>query len=146
MTNTTEDQFELIWARDLREGDLVRGLNNATILVNEVTRSLLWDGPVDLAPVIVEFDQCGSWCYQASETVSIVRRGNDVAAAIADDDALLDRLGSAVPGVDPIGTPSVPMTELDAVLISHRLVVEADPIPDLVDTDTAIATIKAGAL
>jgi hypothetical protein len=68
-----------------------------------------------------------------------------LADAITADDRLLDRLGSAIPGVDPIGTTDTPMTELDAVLICHRLAVEASPIPDLVDTDTALATIQAGA-
>jgi hypothetical protein len=73
----------------------------------------------------------------------------DDLSAVQADDLLLDRLGSAIPGVDPIGTPDTPdtpMTELDAALLCHRLVVEANPIPDLVDIDTAIATIKAGAL
>lgn len=54
------------------------------------------------------------------------------------DDQLLDRLGSATPGQ--------PATELDAALLAGRYATEATPIPDLVDTDTAIATIKAGAL
>ena len=53
------------------------------------------------------------------------------------DNELLDRLGSATPGD--------PATELDAALLAARDTVEADPIPPLVDTNTAIATIQAGA-
>lgn len=54
------------------------------------------------------------------------------------DDELLDRLGSATPGA--------PATDLDAALLGWRNEVETPAaIPDLVDVDTAIATIKAGA-
>lgn len=142
-TTVPDDQYELIWARDLRDGHTIRGLNNTTLPVVGVERCLFWDGPVDLAPVIVDFGQHGSWRYVASDTVSVMRLDSE---AIDADDELLDRLGSAIPGIDPIGTPDTPMTELDAVLICHRLAVEADPIPDLVDVDTAIDVIKASTL
>lgn len=52
------------------------------------------------------------------------------------DDELLDRLGSAIPA---------PATELDQVLAAARNRIEATPIPDLVDADTAIKTIRGAA-
>ncbi len=53
------------------------------------------------------------------------------------DDELLDRLGSSTPGD--------PATELDAALLAARDTIEADPIPDLVDTNTAITVIRGAA-
>jgi hypothetical protein len=60
-----------------------------------------------------------------------------IAAQIRDDDQLLDRLGSATPGTGPID-------DLDAALLGWRDDVEQSSIPELVDVDTAIATIQAG--
>lgn len=54
------------------------------------------------------------------------------------DDELLDRLGSAEPGT--------PTSNVDAVLLAARDAAEADPIPPLVDVDTAIAVINGGVL
>jgi hypothetical protein len=58
--------------------------------------------------------------------------------AIRATDRLLDDLGSANPTADTDD-------ELTARLLARRNATEADPIPDLVDTDTAIATIKGEA-
>lgn len=67
---------ETIKARDLRQGDAVKGLNDSFGHVTHVSRGLVYDGPVDQAPVIAEFggDGWGSWSYRADDTVEIARR------------------------------------------------------------------------
>lgn len=64
----------------------------------------------------------------------------DDLSAVQADDLLLDSLGSALPGT----AGHLVDDELNALLVGWRNDVEAPDIPDLVDTDTAIATIKAG--
>jgi uncharacterized membrane protein YgcG len=59
-------------------------------------------------------------------------------AAVQADDALLDLLGSG-------GTPSDASDELTRVLAAWRREVHADPIRELVDTNTALAVIRAAA-
>lgn len=53
------------------------------------------------------------------------------------DDRLLDRLGSAAPGTETLDD------DLSALLLSLRLDAETDPIPALVDTDTAVTLLTA---
>ncbi|MBM7859689.1 anti-sigma-D factor RsdA [Lentzea nigeriaca] len=55
------------------------------------------------------------------------------------DDRLLDALGSATPGA----AGSLVDDELNALLLAWRNEVETAPFGELVDTDTAIATIQA---
>ncbi|MEU0884545.1 anti-sigma-D factor RsdA [Lentzea sp. NPDC005914] len=55
------------------------------------------------------------------------------------DDRLLDALGSATPGA----TGSLVDDELNALLLAWRNEVETAPFGELVDTETAIATIQA---
>jgi hypothetical protein len=55
------------------------------------------------------------------------------------DDRLLNQLGSATP-------EDAPADKLNSRLLAARNAAEADPIPPLVDVDTAINVIKAGAL
>jgi hypothetical protein len=57
------------------------------------------------------------------------------------DDALLNILGSGIP------SQNAPLLddELNALLLAWRNEVEARPIPELVDTPTAIDTIKGAA-
>jgi hypothetical protein len=59
-------------------------------------------------------------------------------AAVQADDALLDLLGSG-------GTPSDASDELTCVLAAWRREVHAEPIRELVDTNTALAVIRAAA-
>ncbi|MFI6099011.1 anti-sigma-D factor RsdA [Lentzea sp. NPDC051213] len=64
--------------------------------------------------------------------------GDDLSAVQADD-RLLDALGSATPGA----AGSLVDDELNALLLSWRHEVETAPFGELVDTETAIATIQA---
>jgi D-arabinose 1-dehydrogenase-like Zn-dependent alcohol dehydrogenase len=57
------------------------------------------------------------------------------------DDELLDRVGAATTSAS-----ADTGDELSEALLRWRDEVEHSPIPDLVDVDTALATIKAGAL
>ncbi|HEX7308307.1 anti-sigma-D factor RsdA [Lentzea sp.] len=63
----------------------------------------------------------------------------DDLSAVQADDKLLDALGSATP--DAAG--SLVEDELNAMLLAWRTEVETEPFGELVDTDTAIATIQA---
>ncbi|MFD5829372.1 anti-sigma-D factor RsdA [Lentzea sp. NPDC060358] len=63
----------------------------------------------------------------------------DDLSAVQADDKLLDALGSATPGA----AGSSADDELNAMLLAWRNEVEAEPFGELVDTDTAIATIQA---
>ncbi|MGI5504498.1 anti-sigma-D factor RsdA [Lentzea sp. CA-135723] len=63
----------------------------------------------------------------------------DDLSAVQADDKLLDALGSATPGA----TGSLVDDELNALLLAWRNEVETEPFGELVDTDTAIATIQA---
>jgi len=56
---------------------------------------------------------------------------------VAQDDDLLNAVGSAAPGVIGIDDD-----ELCALLLDFRARVEAHPIPELVDTEAAAATIR----
>jgi hypothetical protein len=56
------------------------------------------------------------------------------------DDALLDALG----GADAELTGSFADQELNELLLAWRRDVDAEPIPELVDADTAVTTIAAG--
>lgn len=64
--------------------------------------------------------------------------GNDL-SGIQADDALLDALG----GKSPELSSSMVDDELNALLLSWRREVDRQPYGDLVDTDTAVATIAA---
>jgi hypothetical protein len=63
----------------------------------------------------------------------------DDLSAVQADDRLLDALGSAAP--DAAG--SLVDDELNALLIAWRNEVETEPFGELVDTETAVATIQA---
>lgn len=65
----------------------------------------------------------------------------DLSAAHADD-ALLD----AISGSDPMIADELGQAELNALLVSWRRDVDSEPMPQLVDADTAISTIKAATL
>lgn len=56
-------------------------------------------------------------------------------SAVQADDTLLDNLGSALPSL------AGPERKLCLALMASRVVAEARPVPELVDTDTAVATI-----
>ncbi|GGM58650.1 hypothetical protein GCM10012275_32280 [Longimycelium tulufanense] len=60
-------------------------------------------------------------------------------SALQADDALLDMLG----GTDPALTGRLAEQELSALLLSWRRDVDAEPIDELVDTDTALAVVAA---
>ncbi|GDY29281.1 anti-sigma-D factor RsdA [Gandjariella thermophila] len=60
--------------------------------------------------------------------------------AVQVDDALLDALG----GPDAELTGSLADHELNELLLAWRRDVDGEPIPELVDTDTAVTTIAAG--
>ncbi|MEU3650488.1 anti-sigma-D factor RsdA [Lentzea sp. NPDC034063] len=63
----------------------------------------------------------------------------DDLSAVQADDRLLDALGSATPGA----AGNLVDDELNALLLAWRNEVETEPFGELVDTDTAIATIQA---
>ncbi|SDF67525.1 Anti-sigma-D factor RsdA to sigma factor binding region [Lentzea fradiae] len=63
----------------------------------------------------------------------------DDLSAVQADDKLLDALGSATPGA----AGSLVDDELNAMLLAWRNEVETEPFGELVDTETAIATIQA---
>lgn len=63
----------------------------------------------------------------------------DDLSAVQADDRLLDALGSAMPGA----AGSLVDDELNALLLAWRHEVETEPLGELVDTETAIATIQA---
>lgn len=63
----------------------------------------------------------------------------DDLSAVQADDRLLDALGSATPGA----AGSLVDDELNALLLAWRNEVETPPFGELVDTETAIATIQA---
>lgn len=65
----------------------------------------------------------------------------DLSVAQADD-ALLDALS----GSDPKIADELGEAELNALLLSWRREVDSEPMPELVDTDSAITTIKTAAL
>lgn len=56
------------------------------------------------------------------------------------DDALLNVLGSATPGMNA----ALLDDELNVLLLAWRVEVEADPIPGLVDTAAATDVIRQG--
>jgi len=63
-------------------------------------------------------------------------------SAINADDALLDALGGSDPEVaDDLGDQ-----ELNAVLLAWRRDIDSEPLAELVDTDTAVITVKAATL
>jgi len=62
--------------------------------------------------------------------------------AIRADDGLLDSLGGSDPGIaDDLGDQ-----ELNALLLSWRRDIDSEPMAELVDTDTAVTTVKTAAL
>lgn len=63
----------------------------------------------------------------------------DDLSAVQADDRLLDALGSATPGA----TGALGDDDLNALLLAWRNEVETEPFGELVDTETAIATIQA---
>jgi hypothetical protein len=69
---------------------------------------------------------------------ALVEPGDDL-AGIRADDALLDALG----GRDPEQADSLVDDELNALLLAWRREVDSRPVGELVDTDTAVATIAA---
>lgn len=82
---------------------------------------------------------CRLGCNPATRTVpvSVAPKARTQAPAITADDRLLDRLGSATPGQ--------PADEFEDLALAWRREIDTAPIGDLVDTDTAIATIRAAA-
>ncbi|MFC6089625.1 anti-sigma-D factor RsdA [Saccharothrix lopnurensis] len=69
---------------------------------------------------------------------ALVEPGDDL-AGIRADDALLDALG----GRDPEQADPLVDDELNALLLAWRREVDSRPVGELVDTDTAVATIAA---
>jgi hypothetical protein len=63
------------------------------------------------------------------------------AIAVETDDCLLNALGSATPDT----ASHLADDELCALTLAWRNEIEASDIPELIDVDTALATIKAGA-
>jgi hypothetical protein len=61
--------------------------------------------------------------------------------AVTADDRLLDALGSATPGA----AGALVDDELNALILAWRHETEAEPLPELVDVDTAATAIQAGA-
>lgn len=63
-------------------------------------------------------------------------------SAVHADDALLDALGGSDPKVaDELGDQ-----ELNALLLAWRRDIDSEPLAELVDTDTAVTTVKTAAL
>jgi hypothetical protein len=63
-------------------------------------------------------------------------------SAVHDDDALLDALGGSDPRIaDDLGDQ-----ELNALLLAWRRDIDSEPLAELVDTDTAVTTVKAATL
>lgn len=67
--------------------------------------------------------------------------GLDNLSAMQGDDALLDALG----GLDPSSDDSVNDAELNDLLLAWRRDIDSEPMIELVDTDTAVTTIKTAA-
>ncbi|HJQ48191.1 MAG TPA: anti-sigma-D factor RsdA [Amycolatopsis sp.] len=63
-------------------------------------------------------------------------------SALHADDALLDALG----GSDPQVADGLGDQELNALLLAWRRDIDSEPLAELVDTDTAVTTVKAAAL
>ncbi|KAA9152584.1 hypothetical protein FPZ12_036685 [Amycolatopsis acidicola] len=63
-------------------------------------------------------------------------------SAVHADDALLDALG----GSDPQVADGLGDQELNALLLAWRRDIDSEPLAELVDTDTAVTTIKTAAL
>jgi hypothetical protein len=63
-------------------------------------------------------------------------------SAVQADDALLDALG----GSDPKIADGLGDLELNALLLAWRRDIDSEPLADLVDTDTAVTTVKTAAL
>jgi hypothetical protein len=63
-------------------------------------------------------------------------------SAVHADDALLDALG----GSDPKIADGLGDQELNALLLAWRRDIDSEPLAELVDTDTAVTTVKAAAL
>lgn len=63
-------------------------------------------------------------------------------SAVQADDALLDALG----GSDPKVADELGEAELNALLLTWSREVDSEPMPELVDVDTAITTIETAAL
>ncbi|HVV14225.1 anti-sigma-D factor RsdA [Amycolatopsis sp.] len=63
-------------------------------------------------------------------------------SAVHADDALLDALG----GSDPKIADGLGDQELNALLLAWRRDIDSEPLAELVDTDTAVTTIKTAAL
>lgn len=63
-------------------------------------------------------------------------------SAVQADDALLDALG----GSDPKVADGLGDQELNALLLAWRRDIDSEPLAELVDTDTAVATVKTAAL
>jgi hypothetical protein len=63
-------------------------------------------------------------------------------SAVQADDALLDALG----GSDPKIADGLGDQELNALLLAWRRDIDSEPLADLVDTDTAITTVKTAAM
>jgi len=63
-------------------------------------------------------------------------------SAVHADDALLDALGGSDPDIaDGLGDQ-----ELNALLLAWRRDIDSEPLAELVDTDTAVTTVKAAAM
>ncbi|MFI6024367.1 anti-sigma-D factor RsdA [Amycolatopsis magusensis] len=63
-------------------------------------------------------------------------------SAVQADDALLDALG----GSDPQVADALGDQELNALLLAWRRDIDSQPIPELIDTDAAVVTVKTAAL
>nr|WP_245574170.1 anti-sigma-D factor RsdA [Amycolatopsis nigrescens] len=63
-------------------------------------------------------------------------------SAVQADDALLDALG----GSDPKVADGLGDQELNALLLAWRRDIDSEPLAELVDTDTAVTTVKTAAL
>lgn len=77
----------------------------------------------------------------ADEHDQIAASLDALAVEIVADNTLLNQIGSATPGAAGMLADD----DLSAQLLAWRLDIETPDIPDLVDTDTAIATIRGAA-
>jgi hypothetical protein len=86
-----------------------------------------------------EFEQ---WLpFPNGMTASEAESAADLSAVQADD-ALLDALG----GSDPKIADGLGDLELNALLLAWRRDIDSEPLAELVDTDTAVTTVKSAAL
>ncbi|GAB3005149.1 hypothetical protein LWP59_03490 [Amycolatopsis acidiphila] len=85
--------------------------------------------------------ELGEFPFDDSMSASKAAFEADLSAVHADD-ALLDALG----GSDPKVADGLGDQELNALLLAWRRDIDSEPLAELVDTDTAVTTVKTAAL